>query len=275
MDDPFPKGPPRWQFNASLLKDQDFVEHMNVFISNFLDDPEHGDIDCRTKWELLKAGIRLECIFFGRSKQIKKDNELENKFKLLNNIVTQNPTNQEYLKQLEECKKRLEIKELAKTRGAIVRSRTKWVEQGEKNTKYFLNIEKRRASNNLIKQLKNEAHEVIKDPHEILEEIRKYYEHLYAKDAAVEKVQDRLDDFLVGITHNVLTEEDKHLCDAEINLNEMGEALKQLNDNSAPGSDGLTADFYKVFWRALNKPLLESYKRSLELAELSTLKEEA
>ena len=29
-----------------------------------------------------------------------------------------------------------------RTKGAIIRSRTRWHEQGEKNTKYFLNLEK-------------------------------------------------------------------------------------------------------------------------------------
>ncbi|GFR74429.1 retrovirus-related Pol polyprotein from type-1 retrotransposable element R2 [Elysia marginata] len=82
-------------------------------------------------------------------------------------------------------------------------------------------------------------------------------------------VQERLDNFLTGITHNVLTDEEKELCDTDISLQEMGEALKQLNNNSAPGPDGLTAEFYKFFWRALSKPLLESFKKSIQLSELS------
>ena len=38
----------------------------------------------------------------------------------------------------ENCKKKLEIAELAITKGAIVR-----IEEGERNTKFFLNLEKK------------------------------------------------------------------------------------------------------------------------------------
>ncbi|GFR74426.1 endonuclease domain of the non-LTR retrotransposon LINE-1 [Elysia marginata] len=75
VEHPFPRGPSRWQFNASLLKSKDFVKHMNIFIPNFLEDPQNVDIDCRTKWELLKAGIRLECMYFSRCTFNKKGNE--------------------------------------------------------------------------------------------------------------------------------------------------------------------------------------------------------
>ncbi|GFR59297.1 reverse transcriptase [Elysia marginata] len=67
VEDPFPRGPSRWQFNASLLKSKDFVEHMNIFIPNFLEDTQNVDIDCGTKWELIKTGMRLECFIKGRN----------------------------------------------------------------------------------------------------------------------------------------------------------------------------------------------------------------
>ena len=32
LENDFPKGPPRWQFNASYLKDTNFVKHIDSFI---------------------------------------------------------------------------------------------------------------------------------------------------------------------------------------------------------------------------------------------------
>ncbi len=37
-------------------------------------------------------------------------------------------------------------------RGAFVRSRRKWMEEGERNSKYFFNLEKRSAEANLIRK---------------------------------------------------------------------------------------------------------------------------
>ena len=42
-----------------------------------------------------------------------------------------------------------------KAKGAAIRSRAKWVEFGEKNTKYFLNLEKSRRGNKSINKIKN------------------------------------------------------------------------------------------------------------------------
>ena len=41
-----------------------------------------------------------------------------------------------------------------KTEGAIIRSRVRWTEFGEKNTKYFLNLEKRQQKEMLLRNCK-------------------------------------------------------------------------------------------------------------------------
>lgn len=40
--------------------------------------------------------------------------------------------------------------DLNKAQGAYVRSRAKWIEDGEKNTSYFCNLEKQRQEKNAI-----------------------------------------------------------------------------------------------------------------------------
>ena len=41
-----------------------------------------------------------------------------------------------------------------RTKGAILRSRSRWYNEGEKNTKYFLNLEKRHYKQGTISRLK-------------------------------------------------------------------------------------------------------------------------
>ena len=59
-------------------------------------------------------------------------------------------------------------------------------------------------------------------------------------------MEEQLNDFMQDIQPELLDEENKEICDLEITTKEMSEALKCLNNKSAPGSDGLTADSYKV-----------------------------
>ena len=76
--------------------------------------------------------------------------------------------------------------------------------------------------------------------------------------------------FLNGSNYNKLSEVDRDLCDLPLNLAELGAALKLLKNDSSPGSDGITAGFYKIFWQKLKLPLFKSLQNSIEIGELST-----
>ena len=63
--------------------------------------------------------------------------------------------------------------------GAQIRSRTKWVEEGERSIKYFYSREKKHISNNATKQLKRENGKCTTSDREMLEEQHNYYKKLY------------------------------------------------------------------------------------------------
>ena len=58
-------------------------------------------------------------------------------------------------------------------------------------------------------------------------------------------------------------------CDLSLDCNALSHALSKLNDDSSPGSDGLTVNFYKVFWLKLKPILFDSLNTSIERGELS------
>ena len=60
-----------------------------------------------------------------------------------------------------------------KTQGSIIRSKTHWYNEGEKNTKYFLNLEKRHFNRKTIRGLKLENDTKIDSDKEILENAKK------------------------------------------------------------------------------------------------------
>ena len=86
----------------------------------------------------------------------------------------------EYLQEYNTVKKEWEKVQSEKTEGIIFRAKLQWVEQGEKNTKYFFNLEKQNYNLKYIKKLiTNETTALIK-PNEILEEERQFYRNLYS-----------------------------------------------------------------------------------------------
>ena len=68
------------------------------------------------------------------------------------NGLKHQPQNEKYVEYL-EAKGEWEKLVRKKTNGIILRSKAKWSEEGEKNTKYFLNLEKRKYNQKCIKKL--------------------------------------------------------------------------------------------------------------------------
>ena len=56
--------------------------------------------------------------------------------------LTQNPDQEELQRKTQKLKKDIEPKELLIARGAQIRSRVRWIEEGEKNNKIFLELRK-------------------------------------------------------------------------------------------------------------------------------------
>ena len=71
--------------------------------------------------------------------------------------------NQTLLDEYESIK--IELKEIYEKRGqeAMFRSKTQWIEKGEKPTNYFFNLEKRNYEKKVIAQLKLENGVIISD----------------------------------------------------------------------------------------------------------------
>ena len=93
----------------------------------------YDGLNSHMKWELLKAEIRAVSQQFSRFIQSNKHNHTTNLRDSLNDLEKQlsNDPSDKYLQnEINKTKKELEISELEKTRGAQVRARIKWAEEG-------------------------------------------------------------------------------------------------------------------------------------------------
>ena len=101
----------------------------------------HSD-DPRELWEYLKFCIRNFTIRYSKNKAKKFKTELKNLELRVENfekgLSSIKGIDQEYYK----AKLEVEICYDYLTEGIIIRSRAQWYEEGERSTKYFLNLEK-------------------------------------------------------------------------------------------------------------------------------------
>ena len=146
------------QFNNSLLADDEYLEMVRELYP-FLRNKYKNVKDIQLFWELLKMEIRLATISFAKGKaKIRNMRELEvNKLlEELDNVIcnSDNLENVEKeLKYYDELKRELNEIYERKGRAAMYRSKCRWVEKGERPTKYFFNLEKRNYNRKAISEL--------------------------------------------------------------------------------------------------------------------------
>jgi hypothetical protein len=68
-----------------------------------------------------------------------------------------------------------------KINGNITRAKANWQVEGERNTRFFCNLEKKHFTEKLISKLVVENNQVIQDPKAILTVQKLLYEKLYLK----------------------------------------------------------------------------------------------
>ena len=175
----------------------------------------------------------------------------------LNNI---NMDNYMFIK--EELEKLAEIE----TKGAILRSKARWTEAGEKNTKYFLNLEKRNAIDKHIQQLELADGQITTDSSVILKEQKLFYEKLYT-------IPHSNNDYILpdNRVRDIvkLSDEEKEMCEGDVSIDECGKALQELQNGKSPGTDGLTNEFYKFNWNKIKDLVADSLNYALITGELS------
>ena len=148
----------------------------------------------------------------------------------------------------------------------------RYISEAEKNTSYFLNLEQSAQANTIIKELYNNDNTLITTPEDIIIKLKDFYRNLMNepnKNDRFKGSEDCLDEFLSDIEHPILNDEEQAYLDTDITINELFLALKSLNKDSSPGSDGLTPLFYLTFWREVKVPLFESLNNPIEDNSLS------
>ena len=134
-----------------------------------------------------------------------------------------------------------------RTKAAILRSKTQWYNEGEKNTKYFINLEKTHCKQGTITQLKVKDNNLICADKEILKKCESFYQNLHSSKVATDN-QDGAFFFPQQEDRTVLNSDEQSLCKGELSIKECLESLKSMVPDKSPGNDGLPSEFYKVFW---------------------------
>ena len=273
-----------WKFNTSLLTNQDYINIVNkVFdeekvkyalpvyrIESIPVIPEFQlqlTVDDNLFLEVLLLRIRGETIKF--STRLKKEqNEKEQKLQQEIEKLESNENLNGISDLLQDKKSELENLRNVKIKGSMIRSRIKWLGEGEKPTKYFCGLENKNCIDKIIKKIELANGNILTYQKDILNEVQKYYTNLFAnKDSELHDFN--LNELLCDISPRKLTIQEMLSLEGKLTIEELGKSLKNMKNNKTPGIDGFPAEFFKMFWKKIKYFIMRSLNHSYINGSLS------
>ena len=253
------RGKGYWKLNTELLSNREYVTMMNEELQKTCQLSSHKNPTER--WELIKTRIRKSTAKYCNKKNCENKVVIAQLSEIINSLEQRLPLMEEEYELLDRTKIELEEKMEEKARGIMFRSKVRWHELGEKNTKYFYSLEKARYNQKTCFAIYNEEGQIVEEKDKVLEVQKNFYEKLYSRD---EDVEFRMENCFGIKVPSVIQE----LQEKQITPEDLAEAVKRMSNKKTPGEDGIPVDFYKVFWKLLKQPLHEVLLYSYENRKL-------
>ena len=274
-----------WKFNSSLLRDIAYVNLVKQTIQdvtkqyaalpyereNIKEIPTESiqlTISDQLFLDVLIMEIRAKTITYGINKKRQlneREDYLEKEIQRLEREVnTQN-------KNVELQKKKDELQEIRKIKidGIIMRSKARWASQGEKINKYFCNMENRHFLSKQMLKLETDQGVTLTTTEDMLEATKLFYEKLYC-----EQDIKGIDPRLYAKDLPKLDDNERNRLEGKITKEEATDALRAMQNDKSPGTDGMTVNFFKFFWNDIGDFVIRSINEGFKRGEMSVTQKE-
>ena len=248
-----------WKFNNSLLIDKEYISIIERFLESY---EEKYDVvnNKALAWDTLKCEIRGITISYSINKAKQKRQYVEDLNMQLKNLETKLDNGEDVGDAYNAVRNELGEIEEETLRGNIIRSRAQLIEENEKCSKYFMKLVNRNYKSKCITTLLKDD-QILNQQSEILVECKQFYESLYSSKQSITNL-DQCQFFKNN--HKSLSAAENYICESSVTEDECYETILTFSNNKSPGSDGLSVEFYKVFWHKIKTYLLNSYNYSFQ-----------
>ena len=241
-----------WKFNTSLLSDNDFINTMSLLITSEKEKIPLFD-SLEGWWDNLKIQIRRTCIDFSSRKcrqLLSERNSLTKRLLRAQSAVFAGDRDQ--ISNVNKLQGALEAVINNECEGAQVHSQAWWIEEGEKPTRFFICLKRKRAENNIFESLFNASGEEKFSRNDFELIFVEFYKALFSKDSLNMQIQTQIIDDL----DLSLSDLEREQCEGLFTKDKGFAALKGLQSGKSPDFDGIPVEFYSRFWDLLCDPLL-------------------
>ena len=134
---------------------------------------------------------------------------------------------------------------------AQIRSRTRWVEEGESSSSYFFRLVTKQSADRLVSALHLPDGSIVNSSQDLVDCFADFYSLLFS----AEEVDPLAQHELLSKVSARLSVEQSASCEGALSVGECFAALQGMAHWKAPGNDGLPMEFSVKFWDVLGSDL--------------------
>ena len=138
-----------------------------------------------------------------------------------------------------------------------IKSRSTWLQAGDKNTSFFHKQAECWKNHNTIREIHSQG-QTFNNFDEIKQAAHSFFKNLYTEEM---EIPPRLDHYSLSIVPKLVNEEDNRMMTTPITVEEISKALHGMNPNKAPGPNGYTARFFIACWDIIQKDLVKMVRK--------------
>ena len=253
------KGKGLYTFNNELLGDTQFIEWARLEMEKarsgigiYTDAYDMG-----LKIEMLCGEIRVKAMQISRQETLKKRQEsklLMDELETCEQEIAQH-SSEEAVVRYKALQDKINQIEQEKGKRAMIRSGARWLEAGEKPTRYFLKMNQKRGREKCISVLQTANGDLVTGNREILDHCSRYFERIHASRGECYDTS-KYNSFMQTLRCPQLNENQKKSCEGDLDNQECLQALKGMLNNKAPSVSGFSKEFFLFFWAELGEMIV-------------------
>ncbi|KAI8478584.1 hypothetical protein Bbelb_436820 [Branchiostoma belcheri] len=261
-----------WKCNTSVVTDPGFILDFTDQYQTWRESrAEYQSL--RAWWDDVKLRAKELVIQYSKRKarllaSIHKNSE--RKVDLLRSRLNAGDTSPQTLREYNEAREEVNKSIQDKLAGQRLRSKVKHFEEDEKPTRSFFQAERTRGAKKIIPSVRSSDGTVVSSPEEILDVFHDFYEDLYTADQLNQPDKE----YFLNNLDSTLPVDSASSLELPLSLTELEEAMKGMENNKSPGSDGLPKEWYSQFWPLLGQDLLEVLNEGFTAGQLSSQQRE-
>ena len=244
-----------WRMNDEMVKNEVFRKKAKTVLlaaQERMNESKEKEENIQEIWEETKEKLKRMARRVTKTKKRLLNKEEKKNMKKLNNCLEDFKSENEEIqknagKQYQVIKSKIAQKRRVEMEKLNERARMNYAFKGERNTKYWFNLNKERHSKEVIIGLENEQGVMETNTRDMAEIATRYHENLQKQP---EMNEDR--EQAISQMENILTRElkpnQKQMLAERITEKQIKEALKATSNGTTPGIDGIPYEFYKS-WR--------------------------